>query len=106
MNKILSGNEHLADWLTYGRTVLCQKDRTKGNPVDNYRPTSCLPLLWNLLTDITSEHLYSFSEAEKLLPEEKKGRKRKSREVKIRYYRTKQCLETAKGEVQTWQWRG
>ena len=29
LNKILNGNEQLADWLTYGRTVLCQKDRAK-----------------------------------------------------------------------------
>ena len=29
LNKILNGNEQFADWLTYGRTVLCQKDRTK-----------------------------------------------------------------------------
>ena len=29
LNKILNGNEQLADWLTYGRTVLCQKDRSK-----------------------------------------------------------------------------
>ena len=28
--------QQLPDWLTYGRTVLCQKDRTKGNAVDNY----------------------------------------------------------------------
>ena len=36
LNKILNGNQQLPDWLTYGRTVLCQKDRTKGNAVDNY----------------------------------------------------------------------
>ena len=36
LNKILNGNEQLPDWLTYGRNVLCQKDRTKGNAVDNY----------------------------------------------------------------------
>ena len=29
LNKILNGNEQLADWLTDGRTVLCQKDRAK-----------------------------------------------------------------------------
>ena len=51
LSKILNGNERLPDWLTYGRTVLCQKDRTKGNAVDNYRPISCLPLMWKLLTD-------------------------------------------------------
>ena len=40
LNKILNGNQQLPDWLTYGRSVLCQKDRTKSNAEDNYRPIS------------------------------------------------------------------
>ena len=58
LNKILNGNDQLLDWLTYGRTVLCQKDRTKGNAVDNYRSISCFPLMWKLLIGIISENLY------------------------------------------------
>ena len=69
LNKISNVNEQLADWLTYGRTVLCQKDRTKGNKVDSYRPISCLLLLWKFLTGIISQYLYRFLE-EKILPEE------------------------------------
>ena len=75
----MNGNEQLPDWLTYGRTVLCHEDRTNGNAVDNYRPISCLPLMWKLLKGIISEHLYSFLEEEKVLPEEQKGCKRNSR---------------------------
>ena len=37
-------------WMTYGRTVLCVKDRSKGNAASNFRPISCLPLMWKLLT--------------------------------------------------------
>ena len=106
LNKILNVNQQLADWLTHGRTVLCQKDRTKGNTIDNYWPISCLPLLWKLLTGIISKHLYRFLEEEKILPEKKGVVKEKAEELKISYYWTKQCLETAKGEVQTWQWLG
>ena len=29
VKKCFNGNEQLADWFTYGRTVLCQKDRNK-----------------------------------------------------------------------------
>ena len=65
LNKILNGNQQLADWLTYERTILCQKDRTKGNTIDNYWPISCLPLLWKLLAVIISKHLYRFLEEEK-----------------------------------------
>ena len=42
LNKILNGYEQLPDWLTYGETILCQKDRTEGNPVDNCHPVFCL----------------------------------------------------------------
>ena len=72
LNKILNENEQLPNWLTYGRTVLCQIDRTKGNSVDNYRPISCLPLMWKFLTGLISEHLYSFLEEEKIFLEEQK----------------------------------
>jgi len=57
LNKILNRNEQLPEWLTVGRTVLCQKDAVKGNAAENYRPISCLPLMWKLLTGIISEHL-------------------------------------------------
>ena len=39
-------------WMTTGKTILCQKDPDKGNAVDNYRPISCLPLMWKLMTGI------------------------------------------------------
>ena len=68
----MSGNKQLPDWLTYGLTVSCQKDRTKYNVVDKYWPISCLPLMWKLLTVIISEHLFCFLEDEKILPEEQK----------------------------------
>ena len=45
-------------WMTYGRTVLCVKDRSKGNPASNFRPISCLQLMWKLLTGMLSKQLY------------------------------------------------
>ena len=78
----MNGNQQLPDCLTYGRSVLCQKDRTKDNAVDNYRSIFCLPLMWKVLTGIISEHLYSFLDEEKILPQEKKGCKRNSRGTK------------------------
>ena len=49
LNEIVCGVRRLPEWMTYGRTVLCPKDPTKGEAVDNYRPTSYLPLMWKLL---------------------------------------------------------
>ena len=41
-------------WMTKGRTVLIQKDRSKGTVASNYRPITCLPLVWKLLTGIVA----------------------------------------------------
>ena len=35
------------EWMVKGRTVLIQKDATKGSTSSNYRPIACLPLMWN-----------------------------------------------------------
>ena len=39
MNEIVCGVRRLPECLTYGGTVLCQKDPIKGGTVDSYRPT-------------------------------------------------------------------
>ena len=65
-------------WMTKGRTVLIQKDNSKGIEQSNYRPITCLPLVWKLLTGLISDEIYIFLESGKLLPEEQKGCKRKS----------------------------
>ena len=78
LNEILEGTKEIPARMTYGRTVLCQKDAAKGNSVENFRPITCLPLMWKLLTGIISEDLYCFMENENLFPEEQKGCRRKS----------------------------
>ena len=46
LNNILERERPLPDWMTFGRTVLCQKKNpAKGSAVDNYRPISCRPLI-------------------------------------------------------------
>ena len=37
-------------WLTRVRTSLLQKDKSQGNVASNYKPITCLPLIWKLLT--------------------------------------------------------
>ena len=68
--------------MTKGRTVLMVKDKTKGNHVANFRPITCLPLMWKLLTAIISNEMYEYLEDKQLLPEEQKGCRRKSRGCK------------------------
>ena len=59
---IVDGERPLPDWMTFGKTVLCQKDLAKGSAVDNYRPISYLPLMWKLMTEMLAEKMYSHLE--------------------------------------------
>ena len=66
-------------WLTRGRTSLLQKDKSRGNVASNYRPITCLPLMWKLLTGVISDQIYAHLDQEKLLLEEQKVRRKSSR---------------------------
>ena len=68
--------------MTAGKTVLCQKDPSKRNAVDNCRPTSCLPLMWKLMTGTIAESIYNFLDLNDKLPVEQKGCREKSRGTK------------------------
>ena len=96
MNSILMEEESLPEWMTHGRTVLCQKDPTKGNAAGNYRPITCLPLIWKLLTGMIAEETYEYLETMKLLPEEQKGCKRQSRGTKDQLLIDKTVLKDCK----------
>ena len=71
--------EFVPSWLTRGRTSLLQKDKSKGNVASNYRPITCLPLMWKLLTGVIADQIYAHLDQEKLLPEEQKGCRKGSR---------------------------
>ena len=58
------------------------KDPSKGGAVTNYRPITCLPLLWKLFTSLISEEIYKHLETNHLLPEEQKGCRKRSRGTK------------------------
>ena len=65
-------------WTTKGGTILMQKDKENGKVASNYRPISCLPLVWKLLTGVIAEEIFGFLETNLLLPQEQKGFSRKS----------------------------
>ena len=72
--QILDGERPLPDWMTFGKTELSfQKDLAKGSAVDNYRPISCLPLMWKLMSRMLAGKMYSHLESENVLPSEQKG---------------------------------
>ena len=90
------GEDDLSEWMTHGRTVLCQKDPRKGNTADNYRPITCLPLMWKFLTGVTAEEMYIYLEREKIVPEEQKGYKRGSLGTKDQLLIDKTVLKDSK----------
>ena len=69
----------IPEWFTIGRTTLILKDKEKGNIASNFRPITCLPLMWKLCIGIMGDGLYNHLEEKRLLPEEQKGCRKKSR---------------------------
>ena len=63
-------------------TILLLKGKSKENEVSNYRPITCLPLMWKLITGIVADEIYNHLEENDLLPEEQKGCRRNSRGTK------------------------
>ena len=51
---------------------MLQKDKSKGNIASNYRPVTCLLLVWKLLKGVIADQIYEHLDQEKLLPEEQK----------------------------------
>ena len=74
-----NNNNMLIDWLTKGRTALLLKDKSKGNIASKYRPITCLPFMWKFLSSVIADQIYGHSDQEKLLPEEQKGCRKRSR---------------------------
>ena len=67
------------NWLTKGRAALLQKHKSNGNIAINYRPVTCLPLMWKLLSGVIADQIYRHLNQQKLLPEEQKGCRKRSR---------------------------
>ena len=57
-------------WLTKERTALLQKDKNRGNIGSNYRPITCLPLMWELLSGVIEDQIHGHLDQQKLLLEE------------------------------------
>ena len=64
---------HVPEWMTKGRTTLIQKDPKKGTVPNNYRPITCLPMMWKILTAQIREEIYYSLTSLGLFPDEQKG---------------------------------
>lgn len=81
-------------WMTKGRTVLIMKDEKKGSIPSNFRPITCLPLMWKLLTGVITTEVYGF--IEDMLPQEQKGCRKNSRGTHDLLFIDKMILRNAR----------
>ena len=72
MNRCLQDAQVL-EWMTKGKTKLIQKDPSKGKAPKNYRPITCLPMMWKILTAQIRKKIYYSLTSRGLFPDEQKG---------------------------------
>ena len=72
MNRCLQ-DAQVPDWMTKGKTTLIHKDPNKGTAANNYRPITCLPVMWKILKAKIREEIYNSLTSRGLFPEEQKG---------------------------------
>ena len=64
--------------MTKGKTILIQKDLSKGTATNNYRPIACLQMMLKILTAQIREKIYN-SLTSREFPDEQKGCRKGSR---------------------------
>ena len=67
--------------------------------MSNYRPITCLPLTWKLITDIVADEIYNHLEENDLLPEEQKSCRRNSRGTKDQLLIDKAVMKNCRRKV-------
>ena len=72
----------IEDWMTTGKTTLLMKNKEKDTIPNNYRPITCLPTTFILMTTIIAESMLNYLENNGFNPDEQKGNRRKSRGTK------------------------
>jgi hypothetical protein len=70
-NKLIE-EDSIPEWLTAGVTNLIPSNEYTGNP-KNYRPVTCPPTTYKLITSIIRRRMQKYMENENLLPKEQKG---------------------------------
>jgi len=70
-NKLIEKGQ-MPEWLAAGVTFLVPKNGNTENP-KNYRPVTCLPTIYKLMTYIISSRMQKYTDDENLMPKEHKG---------------------------------
>ena len=95
LNKCL-GDGWVPSWMSQGRTVLIQKDFRKGDVSINYRPITCLSIMWEILTGAIADCIYESLDSRGLLTAKQKGCKHGTRGTHDLIYIDKMVLREVK----------
>ena len=82
--------------MTKGKSTLIQKDPNKGTAPNNYRPITCLPMMWKILTAQIREKIYYSLTSRGLFPDEQKGYRKRSRSTAELLYIDQHILNESK----------
>lgn len=89
-------NGNVPSWMTKGRTVLIIKDKNKGSIASNFRPITCLPMVWKLLTGVLAEEIYGHLDKQHAFVEEQKGCRKGARGTHDLLFIDKMVLKEAR----------
>ena len=95
MNRYLQ-DAQVPDWMTKRKTTLIQKNPSKGTAPNNYRPITCLPMMWKILTAQIREEIFYSLTSRKLFLDEQKGCRKGSRDKAELLYINQHILNESK----------
>ena len=90
----MTNSELNPKWFTQGVTYLLPKSNETNIP-KNYRPITCLPTMYKILTSVITERTYNFLDSSNILPTEQKECKRGSNGYKDQLLINKILLENS-----------
>jgi hypothetical protein len=70
-NKVIE-EDQTPEWLIAGVTLLIPKNENT-EKLKNYRPITCLPTIYKLITSIISKRMQRYTDDQNLMPKEQKG---------------------------------
>ena len=97
MSKCLQ-DAQVVDWMTKGKTTLIQKDPSKETTPNNYRPITCLSMMWKILTTQKREEIYYSLISRGLFPDEQKECRIGSRDTAELLYIDQHILNESKNK--------
>jgi len=103
-NKLIEEDQK-AEWLMARVTFLIPKKENTENP-KNYRPVTCLPTIYKLITSIISRRTQKYMNDENLIPKEQKGCCSGSKGCKHQLLISKAILQECKRRKKICVWHG